>query len=151
PGVEGVVGQPGELLLPHGAAAPTVHAPDLELQVHPGVAAREVAHPTGLAVVERPLHPPTGAAGRFFPRRMSRRIRALGSPKMPRTVASGRKPGYRPDCSRVGMWRGGLGLAYPLPALSVAGASIAWPCSVSTSRSSNPACGSPAPGSRTRT
>src|SRR5262249_36077939 len=95
PGVGGVVGQPGELLLPHGAAAPAAHAPDLELQVPPGVAAREVAHPTGLAVVERPLHPPTGAAGRFFPRRMSRRIRALGSPKMPRAVASGRKPGNR--------------------------------------------------------
>ncbi|MGH8478914.1 MAG: hypothetical protein ACREXK_04895, partial [Gammaproteobacteria bacterium] len=38
---------------------------------------------------------------------------------------------------RVEMWRGGLGLAYLFPALSFAGASLATPCSVSTSRSSN--------------
>src|SRR5512135_851603 len=36
--------------------------------------------------------------------------------------------------------RGGLGLAYLLPALSGAGASIASPCPVSTSRSSNRKC-----------
>jgi hypothetical protein len=35
------------------------------------------------------------------------------------------------------MWRGGVGMAYLLPALSAAGASLARPCSVSTSRSSN--------------
>jgi hypothetical protein len=35
------------------------------------------------------------------------------------------------------MWRGGLGSAYLLPALSAAGASLSGPCSVSTSRSSN--------------
>ena len=73
--------------------APAAHAPDLDLQVHAGVATREVAHPTGLAVVESSLSPPTRPAGRFFPRRRSRKIRALGSPKMPRTVGSGRKPG----------------------------------------------------------
>ena len=38
------------------------------------------------------------------------------------------------------MWRGGLGSAYRLPALSVAGASLSGPCSVSTSRSSNRTC-----------
>ena len=43
-----------------------------------------------------------------------------------------------------------LGLAYLFPALSVAGASLASPCSVSTSRSSNRAGGFPAPGFRTR-
>jgi hypothetical protein len=37
---------------------------------------------------------------------------------------------------RVEMWRGGLGLAYPFPALSSAGASLSGPYSVSTSRSS---------------
>jgi hypothetical protein len=41
-----------------------------------------------------------------------------------------------PPCG-VEMWRGGLGLAYLLPALSFAGASLSKPCSVSTSRSSN--------------
>ena len=39
--------------------------------------------------------------------------------------------------SRVEMWRGGVGAAYLFPALSSAGASLASPCSVSTSRSSN--------------
>ena len=72
-----------------------LHAPDLDLQVDTGVATGEVAHSTGLAVVEGPMPPSTRPAGRFFPRRRSRTIRALGSPKMPRTVASGRKPGNR--------------------------------------------------------
>ena len=44
--------------------------------------------------------------------------------------------GGPPPCG-VEMWRGGLGLAYLLPALSFAGASLSKPCSVSTSRSSN--------------
>jgi len=52
--------------------------------------------------------------------------------------------------SRVEKWRGGLGRAYLLPALSLAGASLAFPCSVSTSRSSNRTGGSPASGSPTR-
>ncbi len=51
---------------------------------------------------------------------------------------------------RVEKWRGGLGRAYLLPTLSVVGASLAMPCSVSTSRSSNRTCGFPASGSRTR-
>ena len=49
---------------------------------------------------------------------------------------------------RIEMWRGGLGWAYPLPPLSSGGASIARPYSVSTSRSSNGACGFPAHRSR---
>ena len=52
--------------------------------------------------------------------------------------------------SRVERWRGGLGGAYLLPALSFAGASLAQPCSVSTSRSSNRTCRFPASGFRTR-
>jgi transposase len=51
--------------------------------------------------------------------------------------------------SRVERWRGGLGVAYLCPALSFAGASLAAPCSVSTSRSSNRACEFPAHGSPT--
>jgi hypothetical protein len=47
----------------------------------------------------------------------------------------------------VEMWRGGLGSAYLLPALSSAGASLSGPCSVSTSRSSNRTCGMTASGS----
>ena len=53
------------------------------------------------------------------------------------------------ETSRVERWRGGLGLAYLCPALSSAGASLAAPCSVSTSRSSNRACEFPAHGSPT--
>ena len=51
----------------------------------------------------------------------------------------------------VEMWRGGVGWHICWPTLSVAGASIAIPCSVSTSRSSNRTCGFPASGFRTRT
>src|SRR5207248_1422121 len=47
---------------------------------------------TGLAVVEGSLPLSTRSTGRFFPRRRRRKTRALGSPKMPRTVGSGRKP-----------------------------------------------------------
>ena len=47
------------------------------------------------------------------------------------------------------MWRGGLGAAYLFPPLSSGGASIASPCSVSTSRSSNRTYGFPASGSPT--
>jgi hypothetical protein len=36
------------------------------------------------------------------------------------------------SAGRVGRWRGGVGAAYLLPALSSAGASLAAPCSVST-------------------
>jgi hypothetical protein len=54
------------------------------------------------------------------------------------------------EICRVEMWRGGLGDVYPFPALSSAGASLTPPCSVSTSRSSNRTCGSPASGSRRR-
>ena len=50
--------------------------------------------------------------------------------------------------SKVEMWRGGVGLVYLFPALSSAGASLAWPCSVSTSRSSNRTCAINASGSR---
>ena len=47
------------------------------------------------------------------------------------------------------MWRGSLGVAYLFPPLSSGGASIAPPCPVSTSRSSNRTCGFPASGSPT--
>jgi len=48
----------------------------------------------------------------------------------------------------VEVWRGGLGSAYPLPALSFAGASLTEPCSVSTPRSSTRTCATNASGSR---
>jgi len=48
---------------------------------------------------------------------------------------------------RVERWRGSLGQAQLLPALSSAGASLARTCPVSTSRSSNRTCRFPASGS----
>jgi hypothetical protein len=50
---------------------------------------------------------------------------------------------------RVERWRGGTDEAYLFPTLSVVGASLASPFSVSTSRSSNRACGFLAHGSPT--
>ena len=57
--------------------------------------------------------------------------------------------GGPPLHGRVERWRGGLGAAYRFPALSSAGASLAGPCPVSTARSSNRTCTSPASGSPT--
>jgi hypothetical protein len=67
-----------------------------------------------------------------------------------RTGPFGSIRSIRSNC-RVERWRGGLGQAQRFPALSAAGASLAWPCPVSTSRSSNRTCGFAASGSRTRT
>jgi hypothetical protein len=39
------------------------------------------------------MNPPAAPAGRFFARRASVMRRAFGSPKIPRTVGWGRKPG----------------------------------------------------------
>nr|ART40550.1 L693 [uncultured bacterium] len=94
-GIERVVGQPGHLLLFHGPTALTSHAPDFDLQIDPRVATGEVAHPAYLVVVERPRHRAADATGSFFPRRTSRKTRALGSPKTPCPLALGRKPGNR--------------------------------------------------------
>jgi hypothetical protein len=59
-------------------------------------------------------------------------------------------PPPSPRRGRVERWRGCLGQAHRLPALSSAGASLAWPCPVSTSRSSNRTSGFAASGSRRR-
>jgi len=86
-----------------------------------------------------------GAAARVLPK--SKFAEALGYLRnhwepLQLYLTDGRLP-----IGRVERWRGGLGLAYLLPALSSAGASIASPCSVSTSRSSNRTCSFPASGS----
>src|SRR5262249_27857758 len=48
-----------------------------------------------LAVVMGALGLAANATGRFFRQRCRDTMRAFGSPKMPRTVAAGRKPGNR--------------------------------------------------------
>src|SRR5207249_11623967 len=86
------------------AAAATTHTPDLGLQVDACITAGEVTDPPGLAVVEGAVCLAAGATRRFFRRRSKRTIRALGSPKMPRTVAWGRNPGKRyASISRCGV------------------------------------------------
>src|SRR5262245_56988421 len=94
-GVQRIVGQPRQPLLFHLATALAKHSSDLHLQIEPCVPTGQVPYPAHLVIVERPLDAPTGATGGFFPRRWSRRSRILGSPKTPRTVALGRKPGQQ--------------------------------------------------------
>jgi hypothetical protein len=56
-------------------------------------ACRQIANPPYTPVVPTQMNPPAAPAGRFFARRASVMRRAFGSPKIPRTVGWGRKPG----------------------------------------------------------
>ncbi len=91
-GVERIVGQEIQLLALHLATAATLDAPDIKLQIDPRIAARQVSHLARLAVVPTCLPRATDTAACFFERRTSVITRAFGSPKTPRTVASGRNP-----------------------------------------------------------
>ena len=88
-----VVGQEGERLPLHRATARAGHAPDLEVEVDPQVAAGEIPNAAAPAVVPPALHPAAGPTGGFFDRRVRVMIRAWGSPKIPVTVGLGRNPG----------------------------------------------------------
>jgi len=88
--VEGIVGQEVEPFLFHLATAPASHPPDLELEVHPPIAAGQIADAALLAIVPAPLDPPAYPTRRFFDRRVRVMMRARGSPKMPVTVGLGR-------------------------------------------------------------
>ena len=94
-GVKRIVGQPRKPFAFHLATVPAQDASDLDLQVDACVAARQIPYPAQPVVVERPVPLAANAADSFFPRRESRMMRALGSPKMPRTVVLGEKPGKR--------------------------------------------------------
>jgi hypothetical protein len=105
-GVERMVRQPVQSLLLHLAAALALDAPNLHFQVDPHFPARPIAHSACLAVGPTSMRATPGATGRFFPRRWRRRIRALKSPKMPRTVEIGRKSekryaSHRRQCFRI--------------------------------------------------
>jgi len=93
--VEGVVGEPCQLLLLHRRAAPTAHPTALDLQIDSGVSRREVSHPAQLAIVDSARSPTADSTKSFFPRRSSRTTRAFGSPNTPRTAARGRNAGKR--------------------------------------------------------
>jgi hypothetical protein len=75
------------------AARSAKDAPDLDLKIDARVAARQVAHPPHRAIVPAAMQGSAVGAARFFERRFSLTMRAFGSPKMPRTVPSGRKLG----------------------------------------------------------
>src|SRR5271156_5503149 len=92
-GVERIVGQKVEPLALHLAATTTIDPPHLQFEENPRVTARQVTHPTGLAVVPPHVDVTATAAGRFFERRLSRITRAVGAPKTPRTVGFGVKTG----------------------------------------------------------
>ncbi len=94
-GIEGIVGQPGNLLLLHGSAPEAPDATYLDLQVHARIATRQVADLSHFVIVEGPGRRATHPTACFFPRRTRHKMRALGSPKTPRTVALGRNPAKR--------------------------------------------------------
>ena len=94
-GVQGVSGQPSQLLSFHFPARPTPHPPNGNLQVDPRVATGQVTNPAELVVVKRAMPTTTGPTECFFPRRWRGRMRTFGSPNTPRTVARGRNPGKR--------------------------------------------------------
>src|ERR1039458_4083891 len=91
--IERVVRQEIEPLALHLAATAASHPPDLNLQEDARVAARQIANPPYTPVVPTQMNPPAAPVGRFFARRASVMRRAFGSPKIPRTVGWGRKPG----------------------------------------------------------
>jgi len=91
-GEKRVVRQKLESFSLHLAATAAIDPPNLQFQIYPSVAARKIAHTTHLPVVPTHLDATAKAASRFFERRLSAITRAFGSPKIPRTVGSGRKP-----------------------------------------------------------
>lgn len=93
--VERIAGQPGNGFLLHGPAPAAENPPDLEVQEHASVAARQVADPPLPAIVEASMPAPADPARRFFDRRRNVTTRAFGSPNTPRTTGSGTKPGNR--------------------------------------------------------
>jgi hypothetical protein len=89
----GVVGQPVEAFAFHGLAHPTVDAADRALQVNAAATAIEVADPSWGLIVEGAMAEAAHAAACFFRRRRREMTTAHGSPKTPRMVAAGSKPG----------------------------------------------------------
>ena len=92
-GVERIVGQKVEPLALHLATAAAVDPSHLQFKENPRIAARQIAYSPYLAVVPAHLDTTATAAHDFFERRLRVITRAFGSPKMPPTVGSGRKPG----------------------------------------------------------
>ena len=92
-GIEGIVSQKIEPLALHLAATSTLHASNLEFEVDAHVAAGQIANLSRASVVPAQVCSTATATERFFERRSRVMTRAFGSPKTPRTVGCGRKPG----------------------------------------------------------
>jgi hypothetical protein len=86
-GVERIVRQKIEPFLLHLATTAALDPPHLHFQKYPRVAAGKIAHAPDLAPTHLNLTATTTSC--FFERRLSVMMRALGSPKIPRTVCSG--------------------------------------------------------------
>ena len=93
--VQRIVGQEVQALALHGSATPTVHPPHFDLEIDARVGTGQIAHPARAAVVPAHMRFAADTAECFFGRRTSVMTRAMGSPKTPRTMDSGRKPGNR--------------------------------------------------------
>jgi len=72
----GIVREEPEPLLPHLATVRAGHAPDLDVEVDPLVAAGEIPDLAPFAVVPPALTPPAGPTGCFFDRRVREMLRA---------------------------------------------------------------------------
>ena len=91
-GVERIVRQKIEPFLLHLATTAALDPPHLHFQKYPRVATGKIAHAADLAVVPPHLNVTATTTSRFFERRLRVMTRAFGSPKIPRTVCSGRNP-----------------------------------------------------------
>src|SRR5437868_3188922 len=94
-GVERIVGEKVEPLALHSIAATTANASYLEPQVHTHRAVGQIPALPLPPIVPAHAHLAALAADRFFARRRRARMRPCGSPKNPRTIASGANPGNR--------------------------------------------------------
>ena len=94
-GIQRIVGQPLQPLGFHGATPGTPDPANLEEEVDAFVATREIADPPWPLVVIRVMDFSTGPAGCFFRQRLRVISTAWESPKMPRSLGIGTKPGNR--------------------------------------------------------
>jgi hypothetical protein len=93
--VEGVVGQPVQLFVLHAPTPRAVDSAQRKVEIDTFVPAGEIAHASSPLVVVAAIHRAADAADRFFRRRWRLMTTAKGSPKTPRTLGRGTKPGKR--------------------------------------------------------
>ena len=94
-GIERVVCQELQTLALHLAALAARNPPHLELQEDTQAAGRKISNAANLAIVPTGMFSSARPAGCFFERRTRVTMRACGSPNMPRTSSTGRKPANR--------------------------------------------------------